>query len=279
MPAVDRTTLLQTWNRGIARGEIVPLIGPGALSGSRDAADGAFLPVAEADLTRAMNGGRPMSPRLASDLPRAAMALEFRKGRRAVTRFLAALYGGRAWTPTPLQSWIAGLAPPYLIDLNRDGVLAARLGPHLLVQGVARIGAALPRFRLFSCGGTACTPLPADAGNPGGLPVLFKPLGSAEPEAGFVVADADFVDYITELMGGFAVPPFLKAARRGRRYLIAGLPLSRDLERMIVRELIHDADPAGAGWLVLERPNPKEIRFARQMNLILVEAPLAAFWN
>ncbi len=74
-----------------------------------------------------------------------------------------------------------------------------------------------------------------------GLPVLFKPMGAPKPS--YIASD---VDNITELMGGLAVPGFVKAQRRGKRYLLLGLRLNRDTERMVLSDLIYDAaSPAG----------------------------------
>ena len=39
---------------------------------------------------------------------------------------------------------------------------------------------------------------------------------------------------MTELMGGFAIPRFLKVQRRGKRYLLLGLRLNRDTERIVL---------------------------------------------
>ena len=35
------------------------------------------------------------------------------------------------------------------------------------------------------------------------LPILFKSMGSPVPDQAYIASDADYVDYITELMGGF----------------------------------------------------------------------------
>ncbi len=44
-------------------------------------------------------------------------------------------------------------------------------------------------------------------------PIIFKPMGGVAPEASLIVSDADFVDWLTEAMGGFAVPVQLKEYR------------------------------------------------------------------
>jgi hypothetical protein len=61
----------------------------------------------------------------------------------------------------------------------------------------------------------------------------------------YIASDADYVNYITELMGDFVIPDFLKEYRKGKQYLFIGLPLHRDSERMVM------------GDIVMERPNEK----------------------
>ncbi|MFO1234129.1 MAG: hypothetical protein U1E47_03310 [Rivihabitans pingtungensis] len=42
-------------------------------------------------------------------------------------------------------------------------------------------------------------------------------MGTPRPGgAGYIASDADYVDYITELMGGFAIPPTLKTTAPGQ---------------------------------------------------------------
>ena len=108
------------------------------------------------------------------------------------------------------------------------------------------------------------------------LPVLFKPMGTPRPNPDFIASDADYVDYITELMGGFSIPPFLKARRVGKRYLFLGLRLNRDTERMVMSDIIYDCSTGPAAWAVIEEPTAKERRFCARMGIEIIEAPLSA---
>jgi hypothetical protein len=81
------------------------------------------------------------------------------------------------------------------------------------------------------------------------LPILFKPMGTPKPEANYIASDADYVDYITELMGGFAIPDFLKEYRKGKQYLFIGLPLNRDSERMVMSDIVYGAAEQ-KGWVL-----------------------------
>jgi hypothetical protein len=98
-------------------------------------------------------------------------------------------------------------------------------------------------------------------------------MGSPLPDATYIASDADYVDYITELMGGFAIPQFLKKHRKDRHYLFLGLRMNRDTERMVLSDIIYSAgDPAG--WALLPEPNDKERRFCKKMNIEIIEADI-----
>ena len=271
MSTILPSDLFDAWQAGLADGSIVPYLGPGVLADVTSLADGRAIPATSEQLILAMNGGRPMAPKLMYEFPRAAMNVELRRGRNAVTRFLDSTYGATRWTRAALHAWLATLRPPYVIDINRDTqLLDSYVGtPHLLVLGCARLGGTDYRFKLYASDGgryRAISPAEADTT----LPLLFKPMGAPLPEPSYIASDADYVDYITELMGGFAVPSFVKARRRGRRYLLLGMRLDRDTERMVLADLIHDAAVEPAGWALIAEPNAKERRFCQRIGIEIV---------
>ncbi|MEJ2527420.1 MAG: hypothetical protein P8Y49_04955 [Sulfurovaceae bacterium] len=69
------------------------------------------------------------------------------------------------------------------------------------------------------------------------IPILFKPMGSTVPAMDFIVSDADFVDWLTEAMGGYALPPFLKQYKQEKSYLFLGIDFGRDTFRMVANEI------------------------------------------
>lgn len=276
-PDLDKHPDLAKLLADVAAGELVPYLGPGALSDVVDRSTGAPLPADSDSLILAMNGGKPLAPKLMYEFPRAAMHQELKKGRSSVTRFLTELYTKKTWTVGGVHRWLAALAPGYTIDTNRDLILQDLFAnrPHTLVQGVARIGGTDYRFKIFAWEGTAYREIQQDDVSPA-LPVLFKPLGSPLPEANYIASDADFVDYITELMGGFAIPGFIKSMRRGKRYLFLGLRMTRDTERMILSDIIYSA-AAPKGYAVIAEPTAKEIAFCSRMDIEILRIPLAEF--
>lgn len=261
---------------GLRDGSIVPYLGPGVLADVRDVASGAPIPADSDSLIYAMNGGKPMSPKLMYEFSRAAMNVELKRGRTTVTRFLNRTYGETQWTRGALHDWLKEIAPPYVIDINRDTQLQDSYAgvPHNLIVGVARIGGTDFRYKLWFWDGSAYQPTTTiDLAHP----VLFKPMGTPRPEANYIASDADYVDYITELMGGFSIPPEIKTLRQGKRYLLLGLRLNRDTERMVLADMIYSAGSEPTGWALISAPTDKERRFCKKLGLQLVESDACEF--
>jgi hypothetical protein len=262
--------------RGVEQGKLVPYLGPGVLKDVVDRATGTPIPADSDSLILAMNNGRPMAPRLMWEFPRAAMDVELKRGRSAVNRFLDATYGqGREWTRSPVHEWLRVHLPPYVIDINRDTQLQDSYAgiPHTLVRGISRIGGTDYRFRIHHYDGETYREIEQTQVDTA-LPVLFKPMGSPRPDPTYIASDADYVDYITELMGGFAIPDFLKLYRRERQYLFVGMRLLRDTERMVLADMIYAAG-IPAGYALIKDPTAKERRFCENKGIDIVEADAA----
>lgn len=262
---------------GIKAGQIVPYLGPGALDGVTNIESGEAIPADSDSLIIAMNNGKPMAPRLMYEFPRAAMDIELKRGRKAVERFLHETYSDNHWTNSALHDWLGDIKPPYIIDINRDTQLQQHYAqtPHTLIRGIARIAGTDYRFRIHHHDGTVYSAEEIDQSEVDpSLPVLFKPMGSPWPDANYIASDADYVDYITELMGGFAIPDFLKTYRKGKQYLFIGLRMTRDTERMVLSDMIYAAGNP-AGWALIPDPSDKEKRFCARQNIQIIEADTA----
>ena len=260
---------------GLKDGSIVPYIGSGVLADVKNVATGEPIPADSDSLIIAMNGGKPMAPKLMYEFPRAAMNVELKRGRSAVTKFLTRTYGETAWTRAAFHDWLKEIAPPYVVDINRDTQLQDSYAgvPHNLVVGIARIGGTDFRYKLYFWDGAAYRK--SETINPA-LPILFKPMGTPKPEANYIASDADYVDFITELMGGFSIPPEVKELRKGKKYLLMGLRLNRDTERMVMSDFIYAAAQP-AGWVFIATPTDKEKRFCKKVGLEIIEADIFDF--
>lgn len=257
---------------GIRAGTVIPYLGPGTLRGVVNTASGAPIPADSDSLILAMNNGQPLAPRLMYEFPRAAMHLENKRGRSFLERFLNQTYAETSWSRSALHEWLAGLHAPWVVDINRDTQLQQLYAdrPHTLIVGAARIAGTHYRFDLHEFRDGSYHRIEQSALNPA-LPILFKPMGTPLPEPSYIASDADYVDYITELMGGFAVPAALKQKREGKRYLLLGMRFTRDTERMVFSDMCYGAHNP-AGWAFIPEPNAKELRFCAKKNLMVVES-------
>lgn len=265
-------TTLDSLIKGLEEGQIIPYIGPGTLAGVTEKSSENQIPADSESLIYAMNDGKPMAPRLMYEFPRAAMNLENKKGRKFIERFLTRTYLDTQWTESEFHQWLVDRQVPYIIDINRDTQLQTMISdkPHTLIVGIARIAGTDYRFRIYHYAEGKYEEIQQTEVDTS-LPVLFKPMGSPLPEANYIASDADYVDYITELMGGFAIPSFLKEYRKGKQYLFMGLPMTRDTERMVLSDIIYDASEP-AGWVLAPNANDKEKRFCEKKNLVIVDA-------
>ena len=257
---------------GLYENKVIPYLGPGAAFDVTDKLTGAAMPADSNSLILAMNNGKPMSAKLMYEFPRAAMNLELKRGRNFITQFLCKLYGETQWNRGAVYEWLAQWHPAYVIDINRDTQLQDGYDDdeHTLIVGVARIVGSAFRFKIYHYDRTDYFEISQEQIDPR-IPILFKPMGTPKPEANFIASDADYVDYISELMGGFAVPDYLKQYRKDKQYLLIGVPLNRDSERMVMSD-ITQSSATHKGWVLNKNPTPKELRFCKKIGLEIIDA-------
>jgi hypothetical protein len=262
---------------GLYENQVVPYLGPGALFDATNKQTGGAMPADSNSLILAMNNGNPMAPKLMYEFPRAAMNQELKKGRNFLGQFLTKLYGETEWTRAAVHDWLAEWKPAYVIDINRDTQLQDSYADeeHTLIVGVARITASAFRFKIYHFDGSDYYEIPQEQVD-SKLPILFKPMGTPKPEPNYIASDADYVDYITELMGGFAIPDFLKEYRKGKQYLFIGVPLNRDSERMVMSDIVYGA-AIKKGWVLNKNPTDKEQRFCKKIGLEIIDAGVEDF--
>jgi hypothetical protein len=264
---------------GIKSGQVIPYLGPGVLQGATSKLSGEAIPADSDSLIYAMNDGKPMAPKLMYEFPRAAMNLELKRGRSFVTKFLNKTYGETQWTRAPFHDRLAAIKPHYVIDVNRDTQLQETYSDvaHTLIVGVARIAGTDFRFKIFHYDGSSYQEVEQEQVDPK-LPILFKPTGTPQPEPNYIASDADFVDYITELMGGFAIPSFLKEYRPNKQYVFLGMRMQRDTERMVLSDITYGAG-SPKGWALIPEPTAKEQRYCKRQNIELIDADWSDLLN
>lgn len=256
----------------------VPYFGLGIFKGVMTKG-GEAMPYDSDSMILAMNDGKPMSQRLMFEYSRAAMHLEQRRGVDYVTQLTNFIYT-KDFEPTSLQKAIHAMNPRYIVDTNRDTKMQELLAytEHCLIIGKSRILADKNRYEVYEY----------DVANQkyflveeevleNSEKILFKPMGSPLPTPSFIISDADYVDWLTEAMGGFALPPILKTYRKTKKYLFLGTSFDRDTDRMVANEITLDLE---GGYVISDAElSKKEKKFIEKHNLEVISMSLEAFIN
>jgi len=223
----------------LTKGTLVPFIGMGVFEHTQ-AQDGSQLPYDSDSMILALNNGRAMSPRLMYEYSRAAMSLEQRKGRDFIVQMTNHIYKSREYDIPYTYQFFKSIKPKYMIDTNLDdsGCKVYEDVEHFMITGISRITAEYDRFIVYKYDLLSAQYIEVSKEELNdSLPILFKPMGCMKPDMNFIISDADFVDWLTEAMGGYALPPFLKEYKKDKSYLFLGVDFSRDTFRMVANEI------------------------------------------
>lgn len=259
-------------------GSLIPFIGMGVFKNTV-AKDGSTLPYDSDSMVLALNNGRAMSPRLMYEYTRAAMSLEQRKGREFIVQMTNHIYKSKEYEIPYTYEFLKDIQPKLLIDTNLDdsGCKVYEDIDHFMITGISRITADYDRFICYKYDLATREYKEIDKEQLStNLPILLKPMGCMIPSMNFIISDADFVDWLTEAMGGYAIPNLLKEYRKDKSYLYLGVDFSRDTYRMVANELTIGSKE---GVVVMDKDelSKKENKFIETHGLELVKSETDQF--
>lgn len=276
MTTTPTSTTIEMIKKELRNQTTIPYFGLGIFEGT-STKEGEQMPYDSDSMILMMNNGRPMSERLMFEYSRAAMHLEERRGVDYLTQLMNHIYT-KDYKATPLQKAILDMMPRYIIDTNRDPKLQELLAfePHCLILGKSRITMEKDRFELYEYDVENKKYFEVEeAALDDAKKILFKPMGSTLPEPTFVISDADYVDWLTEAMGGFAMPPIIKSYRKAKKYLFLGTSFDRDTDRMVANELTMYLE---GGYVITDKElSKKEKKFIDKHNLEVLPMSLEDF--
>jgi hypothetical protein len=259
-------------------GELVPFLGMGVFEHTK-AKDGSDLPYDSDSMILALNNGRAMSPRLMYEYSRAAMSLEQRKGREFIVQMTNHIYASKEYDLPYTYEFFKEIKPKYMIDTNVDDSASKVYEDveHFMITGISRITADYDRFIIYKYSPKTAEYFEVKKEElDDSLPILFKPMGAMKPDMNFIISDADFVDWLTEAMGGYALPPFLKEYKKEKSYLFLGVDFSRDTFRMVSHEITLGLSD-GIVVTKKEELTKKENKFVATHNLEVVKEDIDTF--
>lgn len=253
-------------------GELVPFLGLGVFYNTKSTKD-EQLPFDSDSMILALNNGRAMSDRLMYEYSRAAMSLEQRKGRDFIIQMTNHIYSSKVYEIPYIYKVLKDIQPKYLIDTNMDDSSCKVYNdvPHFMITGTARVMGGYDRFIVYLYDLKTATYNVVDKETINSdIPILFKPMGCMTPNMDFIISDADFVDWLTEAMGGYALPPFLKEYKKDKSYLFLGVDFNRDTFRMVANEITLGLKD---GYVVASKDEytKKENKFISTHNLELIQ--------
>ncbi|MDD3774765.1 MAG: hypothetical protein PHV08_02270 [Sulfurovaceae bacterium] len=252
----------------IINGTLVPFLGMGIFK-DVISSDGSALPYDSDSMSLALNDNRPMSTRLMYEYTRVAMSLEQRKGRDFIIEKTNHIYSSKQYEIPLVYKYLKRVQPPYLIDTNLDDSACKvyEYIEHFMIVGTSRIMGGPDRFVVYKYNKDTKSYHEINKEEiHTSIPILFKPLGSNVPNKNFIISDADFVDWLTEAMAGFAMPSLLKEYKKGKSYLFMGVDFSKDTYRMVSNELTLELD---GGFVIDDKEiwSKKEEQFIATHNL------------
>lgn len=257
--------------QAIARGNVVPYLGPGVCSLSSTPCP---VPDSPERLVARLVAQVSVPHRLRDDLTAAAQFIENFKHRKTLVRLMQEAFA--AETPcSVLHRHVACLPGKPLLIVNAwyDDTMARALAetPYSWGQlsGLSRAESRGGWVAAYEADGSFTDLEEAETWNT----VLYSPLGLVRPHGHCLVSDSDFVELLTEIDLQTPIPQVVRTLRRGRSFLFLGCRFRTQLERIFAAQIMKRSSERH--WAVLSEPLTRnEMRFLERHGITLLSSSL-----
>ena len=256
---------------GLKDGALIPYIGPGVFAASDVTSEAPTTPEAVA---AALHRRAPAPGRIRTNMWGVAQFIEQRRHRKTLTAFMADIFAHVA-TPTPLHRALAKLENlPMIVDVWYDSAMRQALAGRAdwrEIQGVSRaLEFSDIWHRTYDPAGAEIA-----GATPAGGTLLYKPHGGVTPAKNFLVADSDYVEVLTEIDIQTPIPAAVKEIRATRGFVFIGCRFHDQMLRTYARQIAKYS--AGPNYILVgpDKLTRNETKFLKEMNMIVVKAPLA----
>ncbi|MCP1839049.1 MULTISPECIES: SIR2 family NAD-dependent protein deacylase [Bradyrhizobium] len=258
----DAKAILADVAAGLRAARVVPYLGPGLVELSRP-----DVPTTPEALSEFFASKVALPRRAKGNAWAAAQHIEISKHRSTVTALMAQAFA-RPVEPTGLHDHLASLSLPIIIDTWYDGAMRAALDKRDgwgEVQGISRVGIGENRwYRFYDSVGREVHSVVADSW----ATVLYKPHGGVQPANNFLIADADYVEVLTEIDIQTPIPDIIKERRIGQSFLFIGCRFNDQLLRSYARQVIKRSANTHYAIVDLDAISRNELRFLREQGLM-----------
>lgn len=253
--------------RGLARGDLIPFLGPGML----ELVPGYEVPASPEALAARLTERVAVPFRIRKRLTQAAQFIENFKHRKTLVAQMNAAFAAQP-VCSALHRHLAALRPPLIVDAWYDAAMAQALagasGEWSEIQGLAQSE--------HPGQWTACYGREGEARAEASGSVLYKPLGGVSPEANYLVSDSDFVEVLTVIDIQWPIPELVQTLRESRGFLFLGIRFNDQVNRSFARQIIKRS--AGPHWAVLsDEPTRMEEKFLTEQHIRRIPLPLERF--
>jgi hypothetical protein len=254
--------------RGIARGDLIPYLGPGVLSA---AGDGVPVPVTPEAIAIELNRLVPVPGRIRSNMWAVAQYIEQQRHRKTLVSCMTRIFSLPV-APTPLHAALAALDIPLIVDTWYDGAMRAALSCRTdwsELQGVTRaLESTDIWFRAYAPSGKPCRIETAGAART----VLYKPHGAVTPAQNFLVADSDYVEVLAEIDIQNPIPSLVKQARTGRGFVFLGCRFHDQMLRSYARQIVKRSRGRHFAFVNAVELTKNELKFLAEIGATLIDA-------
>ena len=250
-------------------GRLAPYLGPGLLALVPDAP----VPTSYEALAEFIATKVALPRRARGNAWAAAQFVESQRHRATLTALMKQAFAAEV-APQPIHSWLAGLAPPLVVDSWYDSALRQALEGRtdwVEVQGITRAGIGEARwFRAYDSEGAEVSIAAARAART----LIYKPHGGARPAGNFLISDADYVEVLTEIDIQNPIPECVRERRAEIGFLFLGCHFDDQMLRTYARQI--QKRSRGPNYAIFEhdRLTRMERRFALELGLDLVFCPM-----
>jgi hypothetical protein len=251
-------------------GEVVPYLGPAVVGLSNPS-----IPLAPEGLAEFFGKKVSLPRRARGNAWSSAQYIESNKFRPTVVAFMTEAFSA-PMTPAPLQTYLASLGLPLIVDTWYDSAMRKALADADdwgEVQGISRAGIGEDRwFRFYDAAGGEARA--ADAA--GWKTLLYKPHGCVAPAKNYLISDADYVEVLTEIDIQTPIPEVVRDRRTSRTFLYLGCRFHDQMLRTYARQVAKRSSPPHYAVIEPDRElTLNEKRFFAAEQIAPLAIPLA----
>ncbi len=255
---------------GLRDQKVVPYIGPGLL----DLIPDVPVPSTPEALVALMTAKVTVPHKIRNRLTQAAQYIENFKHRKSVVQQMNEAFKVVP-TPSPFHLWLAGMAPPMIVESWYDDTLTAAMkqvcAPDAWgeAQGLAQSEHFGTWWASYNSEGQL-----ADAPANSWKTLVYRPIGGHLPASNYLVSDSDYVEVLTEIDIQTPIPELVQQLRTGRHFLFLGCRFNDQLTRTFARQIMKRT--SAKHWAVMpNEPTRMEAKFLEEYQITRIALPLA----